>query len=73
MWVIPQSEEHDQAPFELCGDSKTIYISDYFFLKMSTASHNSNESMPDESMEVRFADMSMRRQMSRLFILGDWA
>ena len=52
LWVIPQSEEQDWAPFDLCGDPKTIYISDYLLFKMSTASHNSNESMPDESMEV---------------------
>ena len=69
--LLVLNTEIERAPYDLHGDDIILY-----FRKsptMSTASHNSNESMPDESMEVRFADMSMRRQMSRLFILGDWA
>ena len=61
--------EIDRAPYDLHGD----YIILYFRKSptMSTASHNSNESMPDESMEVKFKRISVIVQ-NIILSSGDW-
>ena len=67
--LLVLNTEIDRAPYDLHGDDIILY-----FRKsptMSTASHNSNESMPDESMEVKFKRITVSVQ-DIILSSGDW-
>ena len=67
--LLVLNTEIERAPYDLHGDDIILY-----FRKsptMSTASHNSNESMPDESMEVKFKRITVSVQ-DIILSSGDW-
>ena len=67
--LLVLNTEIERAPYDLHGDDIILY-----FRKsptMSSASHNSNESMPDESMEVKFKRITLSVQ-DIILSSGDW-
>ena len=67
--LLVLNTEIERAPYDLHGDDIILYFRKS--LTMSTASHNSNESMPDESMEVKFKRISVIVQ-NIILSSGDW-